>query len=270
MTIDEREARLANEIREALDSGPGVSSEHARDLRDRIVQAAQSETHRSPKARRQRRRRHVPAVALAVLLLSATAAVAGVAVHVFGDDDPITRKIDQLRDPAGERATTEEYAHLQDVNSSSSGPGNAPTLQLAGIEHSRVVAKDNDVGRIVGVPSKDGSSWCYAFQRPLDIRGENPQFAQFYSACGDPADITGAQPFYTFTANETGGDRGDFTVGGLVSDDVERLEVELATGERVDVVLADNAFVWSSATEEPAVVHWWRGDRHESKRLTAQ
>jgi hypothetical protein len=212
------------------------------------------------------RRAFVLAVAVALLVSGvAAAATTGIVQNLFADDAPVVERVDQLRDETVERATPEEYAQLRENNMVPNSKRIGilrddemkPLVELAGIEASRVIVDDPDVGRVVAVPTRDGTQWCYIFQGP-GFGGDG--------SCGGSFGKAGVS--ISWTKGSSGlGEPVTWGVHGVTSDDVTRIEVELEDGAHEPVKLVQNAYLWSSTEQPPVAVHVWRGARHDEERL---
>jgi hypothetical protein len=224
-----------------------------------------------PRRRRLHRRARVTFAVASLLVLLVTGVATGATQRIinelFADDAPVTERVDQLRDPDGERATPEEYREIQQSNMVPAvkrigilrDDEMKPLSTLAGIEKSRVLIDDPELGRVVAVPTADGRNWCYHFALPGRGAGGG-------GSCGGSFGPHGIATAWT-QGSEGRGDPVQYGVHGVASDDVTRLEVELEDGSREPVLLRQNAFVWSSTEQPPVAIHVWRGELHSEERL---
>lgn len=220
-----------------------------------------------------RRARHVRrAPLLAAVLVLGIAGAAAAAQHeriqrIFGQDEPLVVKVDQLRDESAERPTQAEYERLVETTMV---PGVSrigiirddemvQKYRLEPIDKARVLHDDGKVVRVVAAPIVGGSQWCYAF---LWYRDGVTRPGS--GGCGGAFGPNGIAPGWGVASMRTG-DPARYSFYGTASDDVTRIEVELDDGTREPVMLAHNVFVWSSL-ERPKLAHVWRGRRHDIER----
>ncbi|MCW2973420.1 MAG: hypothetical protein JWN72_1693 [Thermoleophilia bacterium] len=173
MTTDRTEA-FAARIRVHVDVEE-LDSLHRDELWERVDRATRHEAVRTARwAPRPVRTMLVAAAAMLALSGIAIAQTDAVS-RIFGADEPVANKVDQLRDPDGERATATEYRSLVEstLAPDEQGRPTVPTIDLAGADQSRVLVDEPTLGRAIAAPTIDGSDWCYLISFPV-IDGYQP------------------------------------------------------------------------------------------------
>ncbi|MCB0879041.1 MAG: hypothetical protein KDC46_08685 [Thermoleophilia bacterium] len=214
------------------------------------------------------RLRHARGLALAAaVLLSiggiAAAAETGIVERVFGDDDPVVERVDQFADRDAEQVTPKEYETLEGMTlvpavkriGTLRDDEMKQLYELAPIEQSRVVVDDPEVGRLVAVPTTDGTTICQLYSPPGSTGASSGGCTIQFDQLGLNTSWSMAVAEPPFPASR---------IFGLASDDVDRIEVEFSDGRREGVTLKDNVFLWTAEPGEDnqIAIHTWRGSRH--------
>jgi hypothetical protein len=256
-------------IRAAMKPQDSIDERHLSEVRSRITSLIRAHVAQAPTARR--RSLSVGAIAIAVGILIPTGiAVAAAVHHTFTKSDPISHKIDQLNDEHLPVANDADYKAITEFAALYNRNPVGDPIQLADQSKSRVIADDRSIGRVVGVPSTDGTRWCYRAQRPA-ANDDQPRPQGWYpttkAACSEMADVTGVNYSLQYETDADEGNPRNFAVFGLASDDVTKIEIELPDGTVEPATLKDNAFVWRSATQWPTTIRWAVAGRSETARI---
>lgn len=219
-------------IRTALQTEHDESGAELAELRGRINSIILESGKMNIRSRR--RRLWIAAAAVAVVILVPAGIAIGAVVHrAFTKSDPITDKIGQLQNPAALRATGEDYRVLTDF------------AAQYNVEH-----PDDSTNPSQGVfPTVYSLSWM---------------------ACSSPADVTGVRHQFSWVADDDGHNEHNFLVAGLATDDVSKIEVELADGARAHIPVTNNVFAWTSKSDNPVGLHWWINSAEKSVQLTTR
>lgn len=257
MKMSRNEDDVVHRIRQELATSP-VPAETFDEIWRKVV-LEEAAPPRATRLRPSRSRRVLLFAAVASLVAggSAAAGQTGALDGIFRDDAPATKQIDQLTNPAGERATEEEYDYIRGLLEVPARAKSDLPSALASRDESRVIVDDERVGRVVSVPTRDGAVSCLLHAPPsgASVGGCAVRFSELgLLAASKTARIEptlAASKFY-----------------GIASDDVDRIAAELDDGTIVPISLVENAFYWEATTSRPAVaIHTWRGDRHEVRGI---
>ncbi|MBC7460800.1 MAG: hypothetical protein H7287_05515 [Thermoleophilia bacterium] len=232
-------------------SSPDVRAAGWKQVRERHHESRRTGNRRLSRAHRPGRALLVAVAAVLVVGSSAFAAT-GPIREFFDDDAPVTEQVDQFRTTVSvEHAlpmTADEYADMS-ANNVMPKP-DAPLgdlrpdqtqeiMPFASRKRSRVIVDDPLVGRLVAVPSPDGTRICTSYHPPKGILEIEAGSGGCFGELPTSGMTLGVVHFGKPGAMTT-------MVHGMTADNVTRIQVELADQARVDVPLVNNVFFWTN------------------------